>query len=154
MAGRVVEHLAHRLVALAHRQAAQGVAVEADLAQPLGRLAAQRLGRPPCWMPNSAWAPASPNAALERAPQRAERRIASRAPRRCRQRDQLVELHDDVGAQQVGLDLDRPLGRQHVARAVDVALEGRSSSVTLEILDSDITWKPPLSRQDRLLPAP
>ena len=38
--------------------------------------------------------------------------------------DAFVQLHDDVGAQQVGLDLDRALGRQHVARAVDVALEG------------------------------
>jgi hypothetical protein len=33
-------------------------------------------------------------------------------------------LHDDVGADPVGLNLDRALGGEHVAAAVDVAREG------------------------------
>ena len=38
----------------------------------------------------------------------------------------LVELHDDVRPQQVGLDFDRTFGREDVARAVDMALEADS----------------------------
>ena len=136
----VVEYLAHRLMALADRQAADGVAVEPGLHQPLGGFPAKRLdGRP--------LLDAEQGLALTLS----ERRLAARAPPGGQPQglggplglgrlgDALVQLHDDVRAQQVGLDLDRALRRQDMPRAVDVALEGTASSRTVLILPSDMT---------------
>jgi hypothetical protein len=105
-------------------------------------------------MPNRAWVSRVPNAAFERAPQRADRRMARRGRRLLgRPGDALVQLHDDVGAQQVGLDLHRALGREHVREPSMWLWKVTASSVTLEIFDSDMTWKPPLSVRIGLVPA-
>jgi hypothetical protein len=93
-------------------------------------------------MPNMAalGSPPESNASRERFAQRIERSIASRLlilARRGR-RHELVEGHDDVGAEQA-LDLDRPLGREHVPRAVEVA-NSTPSSLTLASSVRLITW--------------
>ncbi len=77
-------------------------------------------------MPNSAWVSRVPNAVLHRArpPRREPHRLCGARLVR-RPGHALVELHDDVGAEPIGLDLDRAFGRQHVARAVDRAGESR-----------------------------
>ena len=126
---------------LAHRQAADCVTVKADVEEAVGALAAQRRIVAPCTMPNRA-APALPaKARLLRSAQASERRIARSSSARNGQLQAFVELHPDVGAEQV-LDLDRPLGRQ-LHRAVEMGAEAPSS--TLRSSDSDITWKPPES---------
>ncbi len=104
------------LVAFADGEAADGVAVEADLDQALGALAAQVLeGR------------ALLDAEQRLRVARAERGLAARAPAGGQTQglgrarlfrgpgDALVELHDDVAAEQVGLNLDGALGREHMA---------------------------------------
>ncbi len=48
-----------------------------------------------------------------------------------RQRGALVQLHDDVGADQVGLDFDRALGREAMLDAVDVARNVTPSASSL-----------------------
>ena len=121
-AGRV-ERGEHELLRLAHGQAADRVAVEADLDQALGR--ARSLGRV--------------GAALDDAEQavarsRDEGRLGARGPAQGqlhgagdlglgrRQGDALVEHHGDGRIQQV-LDLDRALGRELVPAAVMVRAE-------------------------------
>ena len=75
-------------------------------------------------MPNSACRSRWPNEAFERSPQRAESRMAFAASRvLARIGDAFVELHRDVRAEKVGLDLDGAFGRQEVRRAVDVRAE-------------------------------
>ena len=79
-------------------------------------------------MPKIAGARGMVAAAVERraAPRRpAHRALHRRLDRRARggERDQLVERHDDVAAEQP-LDLDRPLRRHRMARAVAVRGEG------------------------------
>src|SRR5690606_20909233 len=106
----------------ADREAADGVAVEADLDQPLGAFAAQRLV-------DRALLDAEQRLALARAegglaalrPPRRQPHPLGRARLVGRPGDAFVELHDDIRAQKVGLNLDGALRREDVARAVDVA---------------------------------
>lgn len=110
--GCAVQRGAHGVKALADRKAADRIAVKADLLQPLGAFAAQ----------------VGESGALDNAEQRlagagAEGGLAARTPGG-RQAHRgggggvarvmlgaFVELHGDIGAKQIGLDLDRPLGR-------------------------------------------
>ena len=75
---RRLEHLVHHRLGLAHGQAADGVAVEPDLDQRLGRCFRRSGYMPPCTMPNSAW-PVSFFASRQRLAQRSVRSSDSRA---------------------------------------------------------------------------
>jgi hypothetical protein len=123
--GGVVEHLDHGLVPFADGQAAQRIAVEAYLGQPLGRFPAQvREGRA-LLDAEQGLCVAGPEGGP--APRRPPGRQFHRRPRAGlfgRPGYAFVELHGDVGAQEIGLDFDRALGGQDVLGAVDVALEG------------------------------
>ena len=123
--GGKVQHLTHRRMPLADGQAAEGVAVEADLLQPVRGLATQVfIGR--------ALLDAEQGLGLARAegglgpdrPAGRQLHTLAGAPFLCGPGHALVQLHGDIGAEAVGLDLDRPFRRQHVFGAVDVAGEG------------------------------
>src|SRR5690606_29377862 len=116
--------VAHCFVALAYGQPANGIAVEARLGDTLRAFLAQiGIGR-----------------SLNDAEQRltialAERRLRSLAPARgqahgpgggfmlARVADAFVELHGDVRAKQIGLDLDRALGAEEQLRTIYVGPE-------------------------------
>ena len=67
--------------------------------------------------------------------------------------DALVELHRDVGADAVGLDLDRAFGRQDVFGAVDVAGEGDGLFLDLGDAGQGHDLEAAAVGQDRLVPA-
>ena len=74
-------------------------------------------------MPKSALPGFAPKAAFERSAQRSDRRIArSISAGGAGRADALVELHADVGIEEV-LDLERALRREQMGGAVDVRLE-------------------------------
>jgi hypothetical protein len=117
----------HRLLPLAHRKAADRVAVEADGDQRLGALAAQAFVERALLDAEQRRLPRVVLAGVERRP------AAPRPAHRQRHRGgdlvaravgggALVEGHDDVAAEQA-LDLHRALGAEQVARAVEVAGE-------------------------------
>jgi len=121
----VVEHLAHRLMPLPDRQAAEGVAVEAGLDQPVGGFAAQGLERRALLDPEQGLGLSLAEGGLgPRAPAGRQLHALARARLLGRPGDAFVQLHDDVAAEQVGLDLHRAFGRQHMLAAVQMAGEG------------------------------
>ena len=123
--GGVVQHLAHGLVAFAHGQTADRVAVEADLTQLVRRLATKVLeGRALLDAEQGLVFPLAEPGLGAGAP--ADRQFHGLAGRVLlgRIRHALVQLHRDVGADPVGLDLDRAFRRQDVFGAVDVGGEG------------------------------
>jgi hypothetical protein len=133
-------------VPLAHRQAADGVAVEADVLQALRGLATRILEcRRPDWMPNSTCLSRVPNAALERSPQRADSSMPSRA--RFSSAGQATHSSSciwmSLPSRSAWISIDRS-GRARAEPSIWLA-KVTAFSVTLLIPDSDITWKPPLS---------
>jgi hypothetical protein len=123
--GGVVEHLAHRLMPLAHRKPAHGIAVETSLDQAIGRLPAEVLERRALLDAEQGLAFALAEGRLgPRAPAGRQFHALARSGLLGRPGDAFVQLHDDVAAQQVGLDLDRSFGGEDVLAAVEVAGEG------------------------------
>ena len=117
------------------------------------RSAARRPASMPPWtMPNRACPglrqPSSGcvrRRAWQRSAQASERSTArSHLLRRGGQRDALVELHLDVGAEQA-LDLDGALGREQCVEPSMCDWKATPSSVILRSFDRLMTWKPPES---------
>ena len=139
---------------LADGEAADGVTVEADLGQALGRFPAQVLEGRALLDAEQGLGRALPEGGL------AARRPAGRqlhggagAGLLGRPGHALVELHDDVGAQQVCLNLDRAFGRKDVFGAVDMALERHLVLGDLGDLGQGHDLETAAIGQDRPLPA-
>ena len=152
--GRVIQHLAHGLMAFAHGQAADGVAVEADFLKLFGRLTAQVFeGRTLLDAEQSLVLTLAEPRLGPRAP--ADRQLHRPAGRVLLRRigDALVQLHGDVGPDAVGLDLDGAFRRQDVFGAVDVAGEGDGLLLHLGNPGQGHDLKTARVGQDRLVPA-
>jgi len=141
----LLDHPEHHRLWLADREAADRVAMKADIDEP----------RALAWRSSGTSPPARCRTACSR--QAPSRRRASSAPPSAataaspldigalrRQTHAFVELHGDVGAEQP-LHLDRALGRQFHLEPVDMRAERHRVLVDLRSSASDITWKPPES---------
>ena len=109
---RKIQHLDHGCMPLTHGQPADGIAVIAGLDQPLSRLAAQDLVDAPLLDAEQRLALTLPEGDLgPRAPScRASHGVGRLFTGRW-QGHQFIQLHDNVGAQQIRLDLDGSFGR-------------------------------------------
>ena len=97
-------------------------------------------------MPNRAWVSRAPNAALERAPQRAERRMASAARSSsagsATSSSSCMTMSEPSRSAWISIDRSGDSAWREPSRWL---WKVTASSVTLEIFESDMTWKPPLS---------
>ena len=137
---------------LAHGKAAYGIAVKTDLGQRLGTFAAQALGHAALLDAEKRMArPVAKGVARAlRPPHRQAHRLGH--PRLVgRQRGAFVETHDDIGAEEL-LNLHRPLWRQLVLGAVNVAFEGHTSLGELAKVRERHDLKAARVGQDRLVP--
>ncbi|MNJ41049.1 hypothetical protein D3C77_359560 [compost metagenome] len=151
---RVVQDLAHGVVAFADGQAADGVAVEADLLQTFRRFAAQVLiGRALLDAEQGLRVAGAEGVLGALRPAGRKLHALTGALFLGGPGDAFVQLHDDVRAQAVGLDLDRAFGRQDVFRPVDVAREGHGLLGQLGDSRQAHDLKAAGVRQDRLVPA-
>ena len=129
-AGREIEAAEHRFLPFADSQPTDRIAIEADLDQRLGRGFAHALVERALLDAEQRSASCMVFAAIElvaRSPgpaHRARHRFALRlVARGCR--DELVERHRNIRPEQA-LDFDRPFGREHVRRAVEVTFEANA----------------------------
>ena len=147
-----LDHVEHDILRLAHRQPADGVAGKVHGGQGLGALHPQPMHRPALHDAEDRPAIAPGEGllgALGPAQGQAHGPLGLRV--RTGQLHAFVELHLDVRAQQA-LDLHGPLGGQHMARAVDMGLEGDAILIELAQLGQRHHLKPAGIRQDRMRP--